>query len=153
MLENTPIAIRALGRMLDEVLTNRCKILFIKACFSLELIFSMRKSTPLLFILVFAHLALQPVFTKFCFYFLLPRTLVGFRRGDLFAFIVLTDNLLVEVLIWIWFGVLVKLLLWCLRFDRVHRVSRVVLLLFVSLDLVEILEILAKLSNWLELTI
>jgi hypothetical protein len=57
MLKNASVSIGAFGRILNEILADRCQVLFVEIWFPLQLMFSVRKSAPIFFVSVGADLA------------------------------------------------------------------------------------------------
>ena len=72
MLKNAPVTIGAFGRILNEILADRCQVLLVQIWFALQLMFSVSESAPLFFVSVGANLANQPKLTKLSAYFRLP---------------------------------------------------------------------------------
>ena len=76
MLENAPLPIRALRRMLKEVLANRCQVLPTEPFLLLELLLPVGKPTALLLLAVLALLPIQPKPAQLRLYLLLPPVLL-----------------------------------------------------------------------------
>ena len=76
MLENASLPIRALRRMLKEVLANRCQVLPTEALLFLELFLPVGKPTALLLLAILALLPIQPKPAQLRLYLLLPPVLL-----------------------------------------------------------------------------
>ena len=76
MLENASLPIRALRRMLKEVLANRCQVLPTEALLFLELFLPVGKPTALLLLAILALLPVQPKPAQLRLYLLLPPVLL-----------------------------------------------------------------------------
>ena len=72
MLENASLSVGALRWVVQEILADRCEILSAKALFLLEFVRAVSKATTLLFLTVFAVLAVKPEPAQFCPDLLLP---------------------------------------------------------------------------------
>ena len=85
MLENASLPVRALRRVLKEVLANRCQVLPTEALLLLELLLPVGKPTALLLLAVLALLPIQPKPAQLRLYLLLPPVLLHncllFRLG------------------------------------------------------------------------
>lgn len=57
MLKNASVSIGAFGRILNEILADRCQVLFVEIWFPLQLMFSVCKSAPIFFVSIGADLA------------------------------------------------------------------------------------------------
>jgi len=77
VLEDAPLAVSALRGMLQEVLADRCQVLSAQSLLLLELLLSVRKATALVFLQVFARLALEPELAKLGLDLFLPCVLGG----------------------------------------------------------------------------
>jgi hypothetical protein len=75
MLENASLTIRALARILQEVLANRCQVLLAKSLLFLKFILTVSKATALLFLGVGALLTHEPEAAKLGLYLLFPGAL------------------------------------------------------------------------------
>lgn len=79
VLEDAPLAIVALAGMLDEILTNRSEVLLVQPLLPLKFLFSVRKPTTLILLLVFAGLPSEPVLAKFGLDLFLPLAFLASR--------------------------------------------------------------------------
>ena len=77
VLENASVSVRALARVLQEVLTHRCQILFVKSSLWLKFMLPVSKAATLLLFPVLALKAFQPKFAKLSSHFRLPLVLVS----------------------------------------------------------------------------
>ena len=104
VLENAPCSIGTFTWVLQEILTNWCKVLSAKGLFLLKFLLSVSKATALLFHLVFALKSLQPKSAKLSLHLLLPWTFIEvlpFKRAifihawalSMFDWLTLTDLL------------------------------------------------------------
>jgi hypothetical protein len=92
VLEDASAAIRTLRRMLYEIFTDRCQVLFVQTLLTLHFVLTMGKSTSLPLRQIFAWLALQPKLAKFSFKFSLPRLSLRIRVIAIFSFSIFTRS-------------------------------------------------------------
>lgn len=77
VLEDAPLAISALRGMLQEVLADRCQVLSAQSLLLLELFLSVCEAAALVFLQVFARLALEPELAQLGLDLFLPCVLGG----------------------------------------------------------------------------
>jgi len=75
VLEDTSLPVGALGRVVQEVLAHRGKVLTAQALLLLELVLAMSEPTALLLLTVFTVLPVEPEAAQLGLYFLLPAVL------------------------------------------------------------------------------
>ena len=101
VLENASLAISALGRMLEEVLTDRSEVLLAKTLLLHELVLAVGKAAALIFLTVLALLTLEPEATKLGLDLLFPcglgfsSLLVGAREFTVQTLAVKVSDLLI----------------------------------------------------------
>ena len=75
VLEDAPLAIRALGWVLQEILTNRCQILSAEAFLLLKLLLAVSEATALFLLAVLARLTVEPELAQLGLDLLFPAVL------------------------------------------------------------------------------
>jgi len=89
MLKDAPVSICTLSRVVNEILADCCKVLFVQTSFFLQFFNSVSKTTSLVFARILAFHALKPKLAELSLDLVLPVFLVALASLILFGLIIL----------------------------------------------------------------